>query len=122
MIKKLDRKKIRQKKHLRIRKNIKGTSEQPRLAVYRSAKHIYAQLIDDVNGKTLAAASSLEASLRPELKSGGDTKAAKLVGETIGKKALEKGIAGVVFDRGGNIYHGRIKALAEGAREAGLKF
>ncbi len=122
MIKKLDRKKIRQKKHLRIRKNIKGTSEQPRLAVYRSAKHIYAQLIDDVNGKTLAAASSLEATLRPELKSGGDTKAAKLVGETIGKKALEKGITGVVFDRGGNIYHGRIKALAEGAREAGLKF
>lgn len=122
MIIKPDRKKIRQKKHLRIRKNIKGTAERPRLAVYRSLKHIYAQLIDDKAGVTLISASTLEAPLKNELENGGNVGAAKQVGQILAKKALEKGIREVVFDRGGNIYHGRIKAVAEGAREAGLEF
>ncbi|MDX9872038.1 MAG: 50S ribosomal protein L18 [Clostridia bacterium] len=120
MITKPDRKKVRQKKHLRIRQHIKGTAARPRLAVYRSLKHMYAQLIDDISGTTLVAASTLEASLKEE--NGGNIEAAKKVGEILGKKAVEKGIRAVVFDRGGNIYHGRVKAVAEGAREAGLKF
>jgi len=122
MLNKPDRKMIRQKKHLRIRKNIAGTAERPRLAVYRSLKHMYAQLIDDKAGCTLVAASTLEAPLKAELSTGGDLEAAKKVGELLGKKALEKGIRSVVFDRGGNLYHGRVKALADGAREAGLEF
>lgn len=120
MITKPDRKKVRQKKHLRIRQQIKGTAARPRLAVYRSLKHMYAQLIDDINGTTLVAASTLEASLKED--NGGNIEAAKKVGEILGKKAVEKGIRAVVFDRGGNIYHGRVKAVAEGAREAGLEF
>lgn len=122
MLNKPDRKKIRQKKHLRIRKNIAGTAERPRLAVYRSLKHMYAQLIDDNAGCTLVAASTLEAPLKAELSTGGDLESAKKVGELLAKKALEKGIRTVVFDRGGNLYHGRVKALADGAREAGLEF
>ena len=122
MIIKPDRKKIRQKKHLRIRQRIKGTAEQPRLAVYRSLKHIYAQLIDDNAGKTLVSASTVEAPLKSELQSGGNIEAAKQVGELLAKKAIEKGFKIVVFDRGGNLYHGRVKAVAEGAREAGLEF
>ncbi len=122
MFTKTDRKKVRQKKHLRIRKNIIGTAERPRLAVYRSLKHIYAQLIDDINGCTLAAASTLESPLKDELEYGGNIDAAKKVGVLLGNKALEKGIKTVIFDRGGNLYHGRIKAVAEGAREAGLEF
>lgn len=118
MLIKPDRKKIRQKKHLRIRKNIKGTAEKPRLAVYRSLKHIYAQLIDDNKGHTLVAASTKEL----KLENGGNKEAAKQVGDLLGKKAVEKGIKTVVFDRGGNLYHGRVKAVAEGAREAGLEF
>lgn len=117
MIKKTPRKNIRAKKHWKMRKKINGTSERPRLAVFRSSKHMYAQIIDDTVGKTLAAASTLEFEAN-----GTKTEAAKQVGEMVAKKALEKGITQVVFDRGGNIYHGRIQALAEGAREAGLDF
>ena len=97
---------------------MKGTSEAPRLAVYRSTKHIYAQIIDDVNGVTLVAASSLSL----KLKNGGNVEAAKAVGAEIGKLAVAKGIENVVFDRSGYIYHGRVQALADAAREAGLKF
>lgn len=109
-----------EKRKQRVRKKIKGTTERPRLNVHRSNKHIYAQIIDDMTGKTLAAASTKGKELEGlEAKK---TEAAKKVGEIIGKIALEKGIDKVVFDRSGYIYHGRIKALAEGAREAGLKF
>lgn len=122
MIIKPDRKKIRRKKHLRIRKNINGTAERPRLAVYRSLRHIYAQLIDDKAGVTLVSASTLESPLKGELEYGGNVEAAQKVGRILAERALEKGIRGIIFDRGGNIYHGRIKAVAEGAREAGLEF
>ncbi|MEA4890954.1 MAG: 50S ribosomal protein L18 [Peptococcaceae bacterium] len=122
MINQIDRKAVRQKKHLRIRKNIVGTGTHPRLAVFRSLKHIYAQIIDDTKGTTLVSASTLEAPLKGALENTGNVEAAKKVGEEIAKKALEKGITEVVFDRGGNVYHGRIKAVADGAREAGLKF
>ncbi|MEL7623946.1 MAG: 50S ribosomal protein L18 [Clostridiales bacterium] len=122
MINPIDRKAVRQKKHLRIRKNIVGTSNHPRLAVFRSLHHMYAQIIDDTKGVTLVSASTLEAPLKGALDNTGNVEAAKKVGLEIGKKALEKGITEVVFDRGGNIYHGRVKALAEGAREAGLNF
>ena len=111
------RKKIRTHKHKRMRFRITGTPERPRLAVFRSAKHIYAQIIDDVKGVTLVSASTLNVNAE-----GTKTDAAKAVGEAVAKKALDAGITKVVFDRGGNIYHGRIKALAEGAREAGLDF
>lgn len=117
MIKQTPRKVIRQKKHWRTRNKIKGTAVRPRLAVFRSSQHMYAQIIDDTEGKTLVAASTLEVKV-----DGTKTDAAKAVGEAVAKKALEKGIDKVVFDRGGNLYHGRIKALAEGAREAGLDF
>ena len=117
MIKQTPRKQIRAKKHWRMRAKIKGTAERPRLAVFRSTKHIYAQVIDDTVGRTLVAASTLE--LETERNK---TEASKQVGDMIAKKALEKGITKVVFDRGGNLYHGRIQALAEGAREAGLDF
>jgi large subunit ribosomal protein L18 len=122
LIIKPDRKKVRRKKHLRIRKNIKGTPERPRLAVYRSLKHMYAQLIDDVSGTTLVAASTLEAPLKNDLERCGNVEAAKKVGQLLAQKALKKGIRTVVFDRGGNLYHGRVKAVAEGARETGLEF
>lgn len=111
------RKKIRTHKHKRMRFRINGTPERPRLAVFRSTKHIYAQIIDDTKGVTLVSASTLNVKAE-----GTKTDEAKAVGLAIGKKALEAGITKVVFDRGGNIYHGRIKALAEGAREAGLDF
>jgi large subunit ribosomal protein L18 len=122
MINPIKRKAVRQKKHLRIRKNIVGTQDCPRLAVYRSLQHIYAQIIDDTKGVTLLSASTLEAPLKGALENTGNVEAAKKVGLEIGKKAVEKGVTEVVFDRGGNIYHGRVKALAEGAREAGLIF
>ncbi|MBQ0078519.1 MAG: 50S ribosomal protein L18 [Eubacterium sp.] len=109
-------------RHQRIRKNLAGTPEKPRLAVYRSNKNISCQIIDDVNGVTLAAASTTEKDLRAEIGYGGNKDAAKAVGEAIAKRALEKGIEVVTFDRGGFLYHGRIAALADGAREAGLKF
>ena len=113
---------IRTRLHERIRKKLRGTPERPRLAVFRSQGHIYAQLIDDDAGRTLVAACSLDKELRSRLKTGGNVAAAKEVGGLIASRAKEKGIAAVVFDRGGFQYHGRIKALADAAREAGLKF
>ncbi len=113
---------VRQRLHERIRKKLRGTPERPRLAVFRSGAHIYAQLIDDDAGRTLCAACSLDKELKAKLKSGGNVEAAKEVGGLIAGRAREKGIEAVVFDRGGFLYHGRIKALAEAAREAGLKF
>ena len=106
-------------KHNRVRKKIKGSTERPRLSVYRSLKYIYAQIIDDTTGSTLAAASSLTI---PDIKSGDTMSVAKKVGELIAMEARKKNILSVVFDRGGYLYHGRIKALAEGAREGGLQF
>ncbi|ATD53953.1 50S ribosomal protein L18 [Clostridium chauvoei] len=120
MFKKVDRKASRERRHLRVRKKISGTPERPRLSVYRSEKNIYAQIIDDVNAVTLVSASSLDKDFT--VKAGGNKEAAKLVGELVAKKALEKGISEVVFDRGGYVYHGRVQTLAEAAREAGLKF
>lgn len=120
MFKKINRNANRLKRHERVRKNITGTPTRPRLNIYRSGKHIYAQIIDDSVGNTLVSASTLDKSLN--LTATKNKEAAKSVGELIGKKALEKGIESVVFDRGGFIYHGRVKELAEGAREAGLKF
>ena len=115
MFKKADKKALRAKRHLRVRKKISGTPERPRLSVYRSEKNIYAQIIDDVNAVTLVSASTIDKDLK--VKAGGNKEAAKMIGE-----ALDKGITEVVFDRGGYVYHGRVQALAEAAREAGLKF
>ena len=109
-------------RHNRIRKNMFGTPERPRLCIYRSAKNIYAQIIDDTTGNTLVAASTLDKDVKERLPYGGNKDAAKVVGEQVAKKALAKGIEIVCFDRGGFLYHGRIKELAAGAREAGLKF
>ena len=117
MIKKQSSNVARLRRHKRVRKAISGTPACPRLCVFRSLKNIYAQIIDDVAGATLVAASSLELE-----GNGGNKESAKAVGELIAKKALEKGIENVVFDRGGYIYHGRVQELADGAREAGLKF
>ena len=111
----------RVRKHDRVRKKVSGTSDKPRLNVYRSSKHIYAQLVDDVGGNTLATASSLSKEL-DSLKTGANKQAAREVGKLIAKKAKDKKIEKVVFDRGGYVYHGRIKELADGAREGGLKF
>ena len=119
MVKKLDSNAARLKRHKRVRAKISGTPERPRLNVFRSAKHIYAQIIDDVSGKTLVSASSLEKDFACE---GTKTDAAKQVGVTVAERAKAKGIDTVVFDRGGYVYHGRVKALAEGAREGGLQF
>ncbi|MBE8951470.1 MAG: 50S ribosomal protein L18 [Quinella sp. 3Q1] len=119
MLLKADKNQTRQKRHLRVRNRVAGTAERPRLNVFRSLKHIYAQVIDDDKGITLAAASSVEKDFDGK---GGNIAAAKAVGAAIAKKALEKGISEVVFDRGGYIYHGRVAALAQAAREAGLKF
>ena len=116
---KADTNKARLNRHKRVRGKISGTAECPRLNVFRSTKNIYAQIIDDVKGVTLVAASSLDKEFNGN---GGNKEAARKVGEMIAKRAAEKGISQVVFDRGGNLYHGRVKALAEGAREAGLKF
>ena len=122
MVKKESREKIRVKKHLRIRKRFAGTADRPRLSVFRSNKHIYAQLIDDEAGNTLAAASTLDKDLKGSLENTDDVAAAAAVGKAIAEKALDKGIKSVVFDRGGYIYQGKVKALAEAAREAGLEF
>lgn len=119
MINKKNSNVARIKRHLRVRKNISGTAERPRLNVFRSLNHIYAQLIDDVNGVTLVAASSLEKGFEGN---GSNAEGAKLVGKAIAEKALAAGIKTVVFDRGGYVYHGRVAALAEGAREGGLEF
>ena len=117
-----DMKLRRQKIKTRIRGRISGTPERPRLTVYKSLKRIYVQAVDDTRGVTLAAASSLEKELRGTLKSGANMEAAKAVGARIAERLKEKGITSVVFDRNGNLYHGRVKALADSAREGGLKF
>ncbi|NLP35226.1 MAG: 50S ribosomal protein L18 [Clostridiales bacterium] len=122
MVKKESREVIRRKKHLKIRNRFTGTPERPRLAVYRSNNHMYAQIIDDTVGNTIIAASTLEKGVKAELQKTNDVAAAAYLGTVIAKKALEKGIESVVFDRGGFIYQGKIKALADAAREAGLKF
>jgi len=123
MLKPRERNVIRQRVHARIRQKMSGTAERPRLNVYRSLNHIYTQLIDDLNGVTLVSASSFGKKTGSEGKAyGGNVAAAKLVGKLIAERAQEKGIKKVVFDRGGYLYHGRVKALAEAAREAGLEF
>lgn len=122
MIKKEVRKPRIQKRHQTLRVKLSGTSEAPRLAVYRSTKHIYAQIIDDTKHVTLVSASSLDKDLKETLKHGGNIEAAQLIGKTVAEKALKAGIEDVVFDRGGFLYHGRIQALADAAREAGLNF
>ncbi len=122
MIKRQDRKAVKAKKHLRVRKRVAGNLDRPRLSVFRSLNHIYAQIINDVSGTTLVAASTLEKELREKVELGGNVEAAKQVGLAIAEKAKAQGITKVVFDRGGSIYHGRVKALAEAAREAGLEF
>lgn len=122
MIKRKVRKPQVQKRHQSIRIKISGTPDCPRLAVYRSTKHIYAQVIDDVNKVTLAAASSVDKELKDKLAHGGNIDSAKVVGEAVAKRALKAGVECVVFDRGGFLYHGRIQALADAAREAGLNF
>ncbi len=122
MIKKEDKNAVRRKRHYRMRRNIKGTQERLRLNVYRSLDNIYAQIINDDEGRTLVAASTLDAEIRPQLDGIDKKQAAKLVGTLIGKRALEAGIEQVVFDRGGYLYTGRVAELAAGAREAGLKF
>ena len=122
MIKSENRKNRVRKRHQTIRVKVAGTSEAPRLAVYRSTKHIYAQVINDETGVTLASASSVDKDMKEQLKHGGNIEAAKVVGEAVAKKALAAGVKDVVFDRGGFLYHGRIQALADAAREAGLNF
>jgi len=122
VIKRFDRNAARKRRHMRIRKQVFGTAERPRLNVFRSNKHIYAQLIIDETGHTVAAASTLDPALRDQLAYSGNVEAARKVGELLARRALEKGFKRVVFDRGGYKYHGRVAALAEGAREAGLEF
>jgi len=122
MISKKDKNQLRLVRHLRVRKKISGTAECPRLNVYRSTNHIYAQVIDDVTGTTLAAASTMEAGLKAAVAEMTKTEAAKAVGKAVAERAQEKGIKAVVFDRGGYLYTGRVAALADGAREAGLEF
>ena len=122
MINKPSTNKIRIRKHVRVRKKIKGTPERPRLNVYRSLGHMYAQIIDDTTGTTLVSASTLDKEIKGKNKSGGNKEAAKEVGSLVAKRAVKKGLKIVVFDRGGYLYHGRVKELAEAAREAGLEF
>lgn len=122
MVSKESRVEIRKKKHMRIRNRFAGTTERPRLAVFRSNMHMYAQIIDDSTATTLVAASTLEKAAKAELEKTNDVAAASYLGKLIAEKALAKGISEVVFDRGGFIYQGKIKALADAAREAGLKF
>ena len=122
MVNKQSRSKIRVKKHRRLRSRLSGTATQPRLAVFRSNNHMYAQIIDDTVGNTLVAASTLDKEVKAELEKTNDVDAAAKVGAVIAKRALDKGIKTVVFDRGGYIYQGKVKALADAAREAGLNF
>jgi len=112
----------RLRKHVRVRKKLSGTAERPRLNVFRSLNHVYAQIIDDTAGVTLVSASTLDCTIKDKIKFGGNIEAATLVGKLVAEKAVDKGIKLVVFDRGGYLYHGRVKALAEAAREAGLEF
>ena len=122
MISKLDKNADRLQRHARVRKKVFGTSERPRFNVYRSLNHIYVQVIDDVKGVTLISASTMEKAVKEQIKDMNKTDAAKVVGMTAAKKALEAGVSEVVFDRGGYIYTGRVKSVVDGAREAGLKF
>ena len=122
MIKKESRSAIRTKKHMKIRNRFSGTAARPRLAVFRSNNHMYAQIIDDTVGKTLVSASTVQKDVKAELEKTNDVAAAAYLGQVIAKKALEAGITTVVFDRGGFIYQGKVKALADAAREAGLEF
>ena len=122
MVSKKSRKEVRAKKHMRIRNRVNGTSECPRLAVFRSNNHMYAQIIDDTVGNTLVSASTAQKEVKAELEKTNDVAAAAYVGKIVAERALEKGITTVVFDRGGFIYHGKIQALADAAREAGLNF
>jgi len=122
MISPLNRARERSRIHTRIRRKIAGNAQRPRLCVYRSLNHIYAQIVDDSHGRTLVAASTVEKSVRGDSRGLGSVAAAKLVGKSIAERAKSKGIETVVFDRGGYLYHGRVKALAEAAREHGLKF
>ena len=121
-VRRLSREAHRRRIHVRMRKRIAGTSERPRLCVHRSTKHIRAQVIDDATGRTIVSASSLDKEVRARIKGGGNVAASKVVGKIIAERARAKGIEQVVFDRGGYQYHGRVQALAEAAREAGLKF
>ena len=122
MILKIDKNKDRKKRHERVRSKISGTPECPRLCVYRSLNHIYAQIIDDVNGNTLTSCSTVEKNVKALIEGKSKSEQAKIVGNELAKKATAKGIENVVFDRGGYIYIGRVQALADGAREGGLKF
>ncbi len=122
MIKKLEKNKERRKRHYRVRNKINGTPQRPRLNIFRSNKHIYAQIIDDINKTTLVAASTAEKEIADQVAGATKKEAAKAVGKAVAQKALEKGIETVVFDRSGYVYHGRVKELADGAREAGLNF
>jgi large subunit ribosomal protein L18 len=122
MIRKISKNEIRERVHIRIRKKLRGTTERPRLAIFRSTAHIYAQVIDDIKGVTLVAASSTEKPADGKKVTGGNLAAAKAIGKRVAERAKENGIDKVVFDRGGYIYHGRVKALADAAREAGLEF
>ena len=122
MFKKRDRNEVRVIRHARVRKKISGTPEMPRLSVYRSNKHIQAQIIDDTKGVTLVAASTLDAAVKSQLEEVDKKGAAKLVGKLIGERAVQAGIKNVVFDRGGYVYTGRVASVADGAREAGLEF
>ena len=122
MVRKESRQEIRAKKHRRMRHRLSGTAARPRLAVFRSNNHMYAQIIDDTVGNTLVAASTTEKEVKAELKKTNDVEAAAYLGKVIAKRAVDKGITEVVFDRGGFLYHGKIEALAEAAREAGLVF
>jgi large subunit ribosomal protein L18 len=122
MINNRSRNEMRIHRHRRLRKRLAGTSSCPRLSVFRSLKHIYAQIIDDEAGRTLTSASTLDKTLSDSLKNGADQEAAKVIGRLVAERAIAKGITTVVFDRGGHLFQGRVKALAEAAREAGLKF
>ena len=122
MVKKVSKNAVRQRRHLRVRKKIVGTSERPRLNVYRSNANIYAQIIDDSVGNTLVSASTLDKAIKDKVEFGGNIEAAAEVGKLVAERALASGITNVVFDRGGYIYHGRVKAVADAAREAGLVF
>ncbi|HEY9844683.1 MAG TPA: 50S ribosomal protein L18 [Candidatus Caenarcaniphilales bacterium] len=119
---KVSRKESAHRRHRRVRRKVHGTAERPRLAIFRSNQHIYAQLIDDTQQQTLSAASTLEPTLKSQSNSGANCDASTQVGRLIAERSLAQGIQQVVFDRGGNLYHGRVKALAEAAREAGLEF
>lgn len=122
MIKKQDKSIARERRHVSIRKKLEGTIERPRLSIFRSSTNIYAQVINDESGETIVCASTIEKAIKDKIKAGGNIEAAKTVGKLVAERALKKGIKQVVFDRGGFLYHGRVKELAEAARAAGLEF